>query len=110
MVAFLKGDFVNINQLGHIMDSSYESHSCIQGPITASADDLNLSENNQLKSDVNLPPSSTHMGICNMAVIDRVDVDQTTTTVQLLLHRLGLKPKQGFEGTRKQERTIVSYS
>ena len=47
------------------------------------------------------------MGICEMAVIDRVDVNQTTTAVQLLLHRLGLKRKQGFEGTEKQRGTVV---
>ena len=45
------------------------------------------------------------MGICKMAVNDRVDVDQTTT-VQLLLHILDPKPKQGFKGTKKQEGTI----
>ena len=39
-----------------------------------------------------------------------VDVNQTTRTVQLLLHRLGLKPKQGFEGTEKQENTIAYFS
>ena len=49
------------------------------------------------------------MGIGIIAVIDRVDVNQTTTSVQLLLHRLGLKTKQGFEGTEEQEGTIVSY-
>ena len=47
------------------------------------------------------------MGICKMAVIDRVDVDRTTTTVQLLLHRLGLKSKQGFEGTDKKAKLYL---
>ena len=49
------------------------------------------------------------MGIGKIAVIDRADVNQTTTSVQLLSHRLGLNPKQGFEGTEEQEGTNVSY-
>ena len=81
---------------------------CIQGQIIASADNLNHPENNQLKGDVSLTPSSTHIG-CEMAVIHRVDMDQTTT-VQSLFNKLDLKSKQGFEGTEKQEGTIVSYS
>ena len=62
----------------------------------ASADNFNQSENNQFKGDVSL----TKMG-CKMAVIDRADMDQTTA-VQLLVHSLNPKPKQGFEGTEKQ--------
>ena len=49
------------------------------------------------------------MGICKMVVIDRVDVDQSTTAVQLLSYRLSLKPKQGFEETEKEEGAIVFY-
>ena len=90
-----------MDEPAHIMDSSRDFISASRGPIIASADNFNQSENNQLKSDVSLPPSSTHTGICKMAAFDRVDVDQTATTVQLLLHRLGLKSKQSFEGTEK---------
>ena len=82
------------------------AHICIQGPTIVSADKFHQSENNQLKKDASLPPSSTH--ICKMVAKERVAMDQTAT-VQLLLHRLDLAPEQGFQGTEKQE-VILSYS
>ena len=80
--------------------------------MTTSVENFNQSENNQLKSDVSLPPSLTRVGIYKMVVTDKVmwkKPPQLYTTVKLL-HRLGLKPKQGFERTEKQEGTIVAYS
>ena len=78
------------------------------GPVLVSNDNFNQSENNQSKGDVYLPSSSTQMG-CEMAVINRVNIDQITS-VQLLLYRLDPKPKQDFEGIEKLlRRKIVSY-
>ena len=64
MDAFLKGDFVNILHMDPF---------CIQGLIIVSANQPIREQS--VKSDVSLPPSSTYMGICKMAVIDRVDLD-----------------------------------
>ena len=46
--------------------------------MIASDNKFNQSENNQLKSDVSFPPSSTHMGKCKMTVINIVDMNQAT--------------------------------
>ena len=91
----------------HNMDSSRESIPEFRDRSQPLTDNFNQSENDELKIDVSLPPSSTHMSF-RMVVIIIVDMD-LTTTVHLLLHRLDPKPKQGFERTGKQEGTVVSY-
>ena len=111
MVAVLNGDFVNMNELAHIVDSSRESILAFRDQswpqLIILTNQRTISKNVIQKAF--LPPSSAHMGERKMTVINRVDMDQITT-VQLLLHKLDSKPKQGFEGTEKQEGTIVSYS
>ena len=78
--------------------------------MTTSVENFNQSENNQLKSDVSLLPSLTCVGIYKMVVTDKWFGENHQNCTVKLLQRLGLKPKQGFERTEKQEGTIVAYS
>ena len=82
-----------MSELACIMDSSCESH-CLQGPIIALADNFIQSENKKLKRDVSLPLFSMHDMSCKVAVIDRVDMDQTATGKDWIRN-------QSLEGTDK---------